>query len=134
MSVDSSVETFEYDKLIAGITHRVTETRVKADLPATAGEWKRGTVMALDETTGKLVRYLASDTNRDACYGILAEDITFGAAEPDRSVVVYLTGQFNQDALVFEGAGTLTAALRADARLKGCFFEDVGNNDSTRYV
>lgn len=132
---DSQVYNYEYDKLLAGITHRVTETRLDLTDPSADVTYPRGTVMAVSTVTSKLVPFVQGGTDGAGdFYAILAEDTTFTTTTgKDLNVVVYLTGQFNENAITFTGAGTI-ADIRSDARDKGCFFEIAADNDSTRYI
>ena len=119
------VETSSVDNLITGITHRVTETSL--DLTASSGVLARGTVMALNTVTGLLVPYVLGGADGAAVfYGILGADYIDNAAV--QSVVTYKSGQFNQAAIIFSGAGAVSD-IKDDARLKGVYLEVVGNND-----
>lgn len=121
---DSVVNTFTPDNLIAGNFPAVTETRV--ELTASSGILARGTVMAYDTVTTLLVVYDSGGANgADAIYGILADKYEDKVA--DQSVVVYQTGQFAEDFLIFEAAGDADT-IRADARLKGIHLTKTFNN------
>lgn len=124
--MDTTVETNTIDNLIAGIKHRVTETRL--DLAASSGALSRGTVMGVVTSSGELAPYASDATDgTEVFYGILAQDVANKAAV--QSVVVYLTGQFAEGSVIFAGAGDI-AGIRADARTKGVFFEKTYDNDS----
>ena len=122
----STLESSSQDKLIAGVMHRVTESVY----PVLSGQGvlARGTVVGLVTASSKLKKIAsAAGDGSEAVYGIIAE--TVDATSADASAVVYLSGQFNQAALVF-GTGSTIANTKADARTKGIFYTVVGNNDS----
>ena len=53
---DTVVENSSVPNLISGITHRVTETSL--DLTASSGALARGTVMAVNTSSGNLVPFV----------------------------------------------------------------------------
>ncbi len=71
------------------------------------GNLIRGTVLGKITATGKLVicDSAGTDDGRRTPYGILAEDAD--ATSADKNVVVYLSGSFNEKALVFGGTDTI---------------------------
>lgn len=103
------------DKLIADIY--VKHIIGSGTVAATAGELKRGTVMAL--TDGKLAIMNTGKTP----YGILCDDVTVG--DTDEVVEVYLTGKFNKDALIVAEGYALTETDIQTLRNGGIFVENV---------
>lgn len=76
--------------------------------------------------SGKLKKAaLAATDGSQRVYGILAEDVD--ATSADAECVVYLTGQFNEDALTF-GTGLTKANTKAEARKLGIHYVEVKNN------
>ncbi|MBP1924600.1 hypothetical protein J2Z76_000453 [Sedimentibacter acidaminivorans] len=93
----TTLGTFNYDKLFAGDAEVVIES-------AMAGATMvRGTVVGKITASGKIkaVDSAAVDGSKDP-YGILADDV---AADGDPAVL-YLTGEFNEDAITFGGTDT----------------------------
>lgn len=103
------METFTPDKLLASDYPAVTDI-VTID----TGALVRGTVLGKITATGKYV--ICNSANADGSQNpaaVLAEDADATAA--DVQAAVYLSGSFNQAALVFGGADTADthrAALR----------------------
>lgn len=78
--------------------------------------------------SGKLKKAtLAATDGSNKVYGVLAEDVDATAA--DAEAVVYLTGEFNEDALTF-GTGLTKANTKEEARAKNIHYVEVTNNDS----
>jgi len=126
----STSQSVVKDNLIAGGKPVVTETSIVLTAPGADTTYARGTVIALDSVTGKLVPYSADgEDGAEVFYGVLAEETVFLAAEGDKSVVDYIAGHFNIGSLVFTGTGD-AATIKADARTKGVFLEQTANNDS----
>ncbi len=104
-------ETLNYDNLLAGSFPRVTE-----QVTILSGETLvRGTVLGKVTASGKcvVVDSSAEDGSEDS-YAILSEAVD--ASGGDVVSVAYLTGQFNENALVFGGSDDIDdhrAALRA---------------------
>ncbi len=99
----TTLGTCNYDNLFAGSAEVVTGSVIAG------AELTRGTVVGLVTETGKAVAVdsTAVDGSKDP-YGIIAEDV-----EADKPVAVYLTGEFNEDALTFGGADTADTHRRA---------------------
>ena len=130
--MDSTSTTKVRDKLIAGIDHIITETRLVLTAPAADKTYARGMAIARNSATDKLVPYVlgGSDGTGDI-YAILADEQEFLAADTDdRNIVIYIQGQFNQNEISFDGAGAISD-IRAQARERGIFLEAaIYDNDS----
>lgn len=89
---------FDHDNLIAGDFHAVTDkVIVKA-----GSAYRRGTVVGLLTADAKAVAVDSTKTDgSEKPYGILTDDID--ATESDMETVVYLTGEFNENRLIFGG-------------------------------
>lgn len=98
----NTLGTVDRDNLFAGgVMPVVTETiTLKSGV-----SYVRGAVIGIVTATGKatIVDSTASDGSQTA-YGILADDVD--ATTEDKPAVVYLTGEFNEDALIFGGTDT----------------------------
>ena len=68
----------------------------------------RGTVLGKITASGKLVivNSAGTDDGRRAPYAVLADDCD--ASGGDKTALVYLTGSFNEDKLVFGGTDTIS--------------------------
>lgn len=86
---------------------------------ASQGALKRG---ALLDATGTLCTVNAGKTTVSEVYAVLAEDVdTTGAAV---EAAVYLTGEFNENALSFKTENAAAVAdFKASARKVGIFFK-----------
>ncbi len=109
---DLDAKTF--DKLIAG--DNVWLVTNEGTILSGQGVLVRGTVLGRQTSGGKLVIVDSdgTDDGRRAPYAVLAEDVD--ATSADKKVVVYMTGEFNEDALVF-GTGDTKETHRAALRL-----------------
>lgn len=111
-------EIFIPDNLFAGnVMPKVTDTMVIA-----AGQnLPRGAVLGRvsADGKGKLVDKNATDGSQNV-YAILAEDVDATAA--DKIAPVYLTGEFNENALTL-AEGTTVDDIRASARAMGIFIK-----------
>lgn len=108
-------ETFTPDRLIAGDFPIVTEEMV-----ITGESLTRGTVVGKITASGKgvVVNSGGTDDGRRTAYGVLLE--TADATAADKTVTIALTGEFNEDELVFGGTDTITTHR---ATLRGlCIF------------
>ncbi len=105
-------EIYVPDQLIAGRFPLVTQP---VTIAAGAAVLKRGTVLGIVTASGKYIQSVktAADGSQNPV-AILADD-----ADPtggDVQAGVYLTGEFNQNAIIFDASwtvATLTAPLRA---------------------
>jgi hypothetical protein len=106
------IGTFTPDNLLAGDFPRVTGW---GNIVSGAGKLARGTVLGQITASGKLK--LVNSANTDGSktpYAVLAEDAD--ASSADAAAPLYLTGEFNENHLVFGGSDTVDthrAALRA---------------------
>ncbi|AQT84158.1 hypothetical protein ERICIV_03434 [Paenibacillus larvae subsp. larvae] len=93
----------KYDNLIAGGVSPVVS---KGETVKSGGVYLRGTVLGRITEGGKLVPVDSSKTDgSERPYAVLAE--TVDAAKEDKAAAVYLTGEFNKDALIFGGSDTV---------------------------
>lgn len=113
MSMDLARKEFTNspDYLLAGTTIRVTTAIKEA-----AADLATGAPVKLD-SNGKAAKITA---NTDTPYGIVAD-----SAKSGDEVVVYLTGEFFADALVYE-TGVTAAGLEVAFRNIGIFLKDGG--------
>ena len=114
MSMDLAKQEFSTapEYLIAGTTIGIT-TKVKAAASALA----KGAPVQLD-ASGKAAKITS---NSDTPYGIVADSV----AAADDEVVIYLTGEFFAEALVYE-TGVTAAGLEVAFRNIGIFLKDGG--------
>ncbi len=106
------ITQMQYDNLFAS---QVMPVVADVMTVAKSGALKRGSVLTED---GKLVSKTESAV--DDAYAILAEDVD--ATDAAVKAAVYLTGEFNVDALSF-GTGVTAADVKASARKVGIFFK-----------
>lgn len=103
--------SFPYDNLLAGDFPRET-----VEVTVLSGaNLVRGTVLGRQTSGGKVVAVDSggTDDGRRAPYAILAEDVNASAG--DKVGAAYLSGEFNEDAVIFGGsddADDHRAALR----------------------
>jgi hypothetical protein len=106
------IGTFTPDNLLAGDFPRVTDWGI---IVSGAGALVRGTVLGQITTGGKLKTVNSGNTDgSQAPYAVLAENADASAA--DAPAPLYLTGEFDQNRLVFGGTDTVEThrkALRA---------------------
>lgn len=105
------------DNLIAKLYPQPDSMIVELETP---GEYKRGTVLTLEED-GK---YEVLGTGSGTASVILADD----TEAEDESAVVYRSGHFNRKALICDTEGTtgeLTAKDENSLRLAGIFLSDM---------
>ncbi|MDT2231226.1 head decoration protein [Paenibacillus larvae] len=92
----------KYDNLIAGGVSPVVS---KGETVKSGGVYLRGTVLGRITEGGKLVPVDSSKTDgSERPYAVLAETVD---AKEDKAATVYLTGEFNKDALIFGGSDTV---------------------------
>lgn len=116
--MSNPVSTFEYDNLIAGDNvYLVTDTRYP--LAASQGDLKRGQALELNGSNEYIP--LATAANFSA---ILSHDISDDAAT--QKVIVYNTGEFNENAVNF-GAATLADTIEP-ARQLNVHFKKTSSN------
>ncbi|PAQ15063.1 head decoration protein [Bacillaceae bacterium SAOS 7] len=98
----STLGTREYDHLFAGgVMPVVTETvTLKA-----GSSYMRGTVLGIVTASGEATTVDSTMTDgSEVAYAVLADDVD--ATTESRSADVYLTGEFNELALIFGGSDT----------------------------
>lgn len=98
----NTIGTFSYDNLFAGGVQSVNTTTITVE----AGQlYLRGSVVAKkDDGKAVLVDSVSADDDAKVPYGILTDDVD--ATGEDVGTTVYLTGEFNQSALIFGGSDT----------------------------
>lgn len=105
------------DKLFASI--KIPTKTVGIKLNGGQGILARGSVISLDTT--KKGNLADKSKTSDNLYGVLADDAITGESASDYVVAeVYLTGDFNADALVF-AAGTTLADYETKLRELGIY-------------
>lgn len=111
----TKLDEYKPDNLIAGDLHRAT-----AQIILKSGRlYPVGAVIAKTANgTGTLID---SAGDNKTIYGILAEEVDATAA--DTGGIVYLSGEFNQNALVFGGSDTYETHID-EARTLGLYFVD----------
>lgn len=111
----------EFEKLFAGLEPKALVHGATIRKLGTAATIKRGTLLSKSSTDGKLVVFgtaAAPDETLTAdC--ILTDDVDVGTSA-DENVTVYIAGNFNEDALIFEETGaTISETDRDELRKKG---------------
>ena len=105
----AAIGTITPDNLIAGDFPRVTAWAVIA---SGAGVLVRGTVLGQITASGKCVAVLSTLSNgAQTPYAVLAEDAD--ATSADAQAPIYLTGEFDQNQLVFGGTDTIATHRKA---------------------
>ena len=89
----------------------------------TAGTLKRGTLLAKSSGSagdGKLVIFGTTAATNETLTAdcVLVRDIDVGTAN-DENALVYISGNFNEDALILASGASLTEADRTDLRTRG---------------
>ena len=111
----------EFEKLFAGLEPKALVHGATIRKLGTAATIKRGTLLSKSSTDGKMVVFgtaAASDETLTAdC--ILTDDVDVGTSA-DENVTVYISGNFNEAALIFEAPGaTISEKDRDELRKKG---------------
>ena len=113
-------EIYTPDNLFAGNVAPVVADI--ATIVSGAGILTRGTVLGLVTLSGKLTIVDSSKSDGTQLpYAVLAENVD--ATSADKDCGVYLTGEFNNDKLVFGGTDT-AATHKVNARKIGIFFKN----------
>jgi hypothetical protein len=113
----------EQENLFAGLEpHALTKAGVIRKL-GTAGTLKRGTLLAKSSGSagdGKLVIFGTSAASNETLTAdcVLVRDIDVGTAN-DENALVYISGNFNEDALILASGASLTEADRDALRIRG---------------
>ena len=111
------------ENLFAGLEpHALTKAGVIRKL-GTAGTLKRGTLLAKSSGSGgdgKLVIFGTSAGSNETLTAdcVLANDIDVGTAN-DENALVYISGNFNEDALILASGASLAEADRDALRIRG---------------
>lgn len=113
-------DTYAPDRLIAGYNVGIV---TDAAVLISGQTCVRGTVLGKITTGGKLTKSLtASADGSQTVYAILAEDTDASAG--DKTCTVYLSGEFNPNAMTFgTGHSATTAATVAGLRDVGIFLK-----------
>lgn len=113
----------EQENLFAGLEpHALTKAGVIRKL-GTAGTLKRGTLLAKSSGSagdGKLVIFGTTPATNETLTAdcVLVRDIDVGTAN-DENALVYISGNFNEDALILASGASLTEADRDALRIRG---------------
>jgi len=101
------IGTRVHDKLLAGSAQ---ETVTQPRTILSGQNLARGTVLGRVTASGKYKIYQSgSGDGSENPVAILAEDVDASAA--DKEGIIYTTGEFNKDALIFDGADTFNTAV-----------------------
>lgn len=113
-----TIGTFKYDNLFAGNAEVVTD----AVTLKSGSSYVRGTVLGIASDTGEAVpvNSLATDGS-EIPYAILQEDVD--ATDGAKPGTIYLTGEFNENALTFGGTDT-SATHKLKLREIGIFLKN----------
>lgn len=112
-----TIGTFEHDNLFAGNAEVVTDTVTLKS----GASYVRGSVLGIVTATGEaaLVDSAATDGSQTP-YSILQEDVD--ATSEAKPGAIYLTGEFNENALTFGGTDT-AATHKTKLREIGIFLK-----------
>ena len=111
------------ENLFAGMEPRpLTKAGVIRKFGA-AGSLARGTLLAKSSGSagdGKLVIFGTTAATNETLTAdcVLAEDIDVGTAN-DENALIYISGNFNEDALILASGASLTEDDRTDLRVRG---------------
>ncbi len=111
----TTLGTYTHDSLIGGDFPLVTAEVTVLD----GQDISRGALMGIVTASGKaIISDSAASDGSEVAYGVLTEDVNADGADVVSSV--YLTGQFNDQALSFGGSDTVDDR-RADMRALSMF-------------
>jgi hypothetical protein len=115
--------SMEFEKLFAGLEPKALTHPATIRKLGTAATIKRGTLLAKSSGTGgdgKLVVFGTTAGSNETLTAdcILTDDIEVGTAA-DENVLVYISGNFNEAALILATGATITEADRDELRKKG---------------
>lgn len=112
--------SMEFEKLFAGLEPKALTHPATIRKLGTAATIKRGTLLSKSSTDGKLVVFgttaASGETLSADC--ILTDDIDVGTAA-DENVLVYISGYFNEAALILATGATISETDRDELRKKG---------------
>lgn len=108
---------FVPDQLIAGALQLITDTGI-----ITGGAFSRGTVLGLITDSGKYtICVKTAEDGSQTPVAILVDDVN--ASSADQNGGLYLTGEFNQNRIIFDDTWTV-AELKTALRPMGMFLKD----------
>ena len=115
--------SMEYEKLFAGLEPKALTHPATIRKLGTAATIKRGTLLAKSSGTGgdgKLVVFGTTAGSNETLTAdcILTDDIDVGTAA-DENVLVYISGNFNEAALILATGATISETDRDELRKKG---------------
>lgn len=115
--------SMEFEKLFAGLEPKALTHPATIRKLGTAATIKRGTLLAKSSGTGgdgKLVVFGTTAGSNETLTAdcILTDDIEVGTAA-DENVLVYISGNFNEAALILATGATISEADRDELRKKG---------------
>lgn len=121
MSMQESY-TLERDNLFAA-TQMMPVVADEIEIPSGTGQLKRGSLLTAE---GKLVKKTVESepesTTFDAVYAVLAQDVDATSAAV--KAAVFLTGEFNEAAMIVDTAKSATVAdFKVSARNVGIFIK-----------
>ena len=121
MSMQESY-TLERDNLFAA-TQMMPVVADEIEIPSGPGQLKRGSLLTAE---GKLVKKTVESepesTTFDAVYAVLAQDVDATSAAV--KAAVFLTGEFNEAAMIVDTANSATVAdFKVSARNVGIFIK-----------
>lgn len=111
----NKIGSFEPEKLFAGNEPAALVRGGTIAKGAAETTYKRGTLMEKD-SSGKLHIRGTANANSPDC--VLTDDVTVGTAA-DENVTVYISGYFNEEALIVAEDYTITETDRDVLRTKG---------------
>ena len=130
MAPGIAAEVYVPDQLIAGIVPLVTDN---VTIVSGAGVIKRGTVLGKITASGKYTTSLTASADGSQSAAVVAAD-TVDATSADQVCGVYLSGEFNANAMTL-GTGwtvaTVTAALRSLGIYVKAISSDLTNTAAT---
>ena len=115
--------SMEYEKLFAGLEPKALTHPATIRKLGTAATIKRGTLLAKSSGSGgdgKLVVFGTTAGSNETLTAdcILTDDIDVGTAA-DENVLVYISGNFNEAALILATGATISETDRDELRKKG---------------
>lgn len=115
--------SMEFEKLFAGLEPKALTHPATIRKLGTAATIKRGTLLAKSSGSGgdgKLVVFGTTAGSNETLTAdcILTDDIEVGTAA-DENVLVYISGNFNEAALIIATGATISEADRDELRKKG---------------
>ena len=117
------IGSVEFEKLFAGMLPQPIVKPGTIRKLGTAGTLKRGTLLAKSSGTGgdgKLVIFGTTAGSNETLTAdcVLCDDIEVGTTD-DENAAVYVSGHFNEDALIVATGATIAEADRDELRKRG---------------